>query len=165
MKQLSSLLWICLCITALNLRVSAQTTLSRHVFSNGTTPWGSIGQSIAGVSQQKDSVELRVGFWYQGDTEVPAPKVGETVSITDISPNPSAVQTVFYISNPTAINQTISIVVFDAAGREVAISFKGEVPPGETAIRFQSSDVPTGTYFCRLLLGDRKQIMQFNVNK
>ncbi|MFN8361336.1 MAG: T9SS type A sorting domain-containing protein [Candidatus Kapaibacterium sp.] len=169
MIQFVKLLLSLIFVVAAGVSVRAQTVVDSiryYVFSNGTTEWGTIGQSITGISQEKDSVGISAGFWFTLENNpIPSPNDGESISIKDISPNPASDQTTIYIVNPTTTEQVVTLTVFDASGREIAVVLNGSVKQGETSIRFETKYAPTGTYFCRLVIGDKKQILQFDIVK
>lgn len=169
MIQFVKLLLPLILVVAAGFSARAQTVdvpLQYYVFSNGTTEWGTIGQSIAGISQEKDSVGIGAGFWFTLENNpINPPNDGESISIKDISPNPASEQTTIYIVNPTTTEQVVTLTVFDASGREVAVVLNGSVKQGETPLRFETKYAPTGTYFCRLVIGNKKQIVQFDIVK
>ena len=47
--------------------------------------------------------------------------------------------------------QQVRLAVFDLLGREIALLVNGRVEVGRHEVRFQAGDLPSGTYFIRLV--------------
>lgn len=67
-------------------------------------------------------------------------------------PNPfNAVTTIEFQLSTSA---SVRLTVFDASGKEVAILVSGNLDTGKHKYRFDSSNLPSGLYFCRLQAGE-----------
>ncbi len=68
-------------------------------------------------------------------------------------PNPARAAATIDFTTPAAAHVTLR--VFDLAGREVAAPFDGALPAGPHRVRADVSQLPAGTYFYRLRVGNR----------
>jgi photosystem II stability/assembly factor-like uncharacterized protein len=117
---------------------------------NGMAFWDKIqgvivgnGGSILSTSPVVSSVENRAG----GGAIVPA-----EYSLLQNYPNPFNPKTV--ISYKLLANSFVNLRVFDALGREVALIASGVRQAGTHTIQWNAGSLPSGVYFCRLMISD-----------
>jgi hypothetical protein len=70
------------------------------------------------------------------------------VTLEQNYPNPFSGSTT--INFRTSSHTPISLIVYDALGREVRILFDGIVEPGEYSAKLEAGDLPSGLYLCKL---------------
>ncbi len=68
-------------------------------------------------------------------------------------PNPFNMSTKIVYSVP--LQSTVSMIVYDILGREVAALVKGDVTAGRHTVYFNNTAISSGTYFYRLTAVDR----------
>jgi hypothetical protein len=66
-------------------------------------------------------------------------------------PNPFNPSTVFSFNIPS--QSFVSLKIFDISGKEVATILSGELPAGYYTRKWNATQLPSGTYFCRLQAG------------
>ncbi|MBC7185629.1 MAG: endo-1,4-beta-xylanase [Calditrichaeota bacterium] len=74
-------------------------------------------------------------------------------SLNPSYPNPFRGATV--ISYRLLLTSEVFVKIFDLRGREVATLVHELQSPGEYVLRFDGSSLPSGTYLCRMKVGDR----------
>lgn len=90
-------------------------------------------------------------------------KIPDNFSLNQNYPNPFNPNTTIEFSIP--INSIVTLAVYDALGREVRSLLKSELKAGKFRINFNSSDLPSGTYFYKLIAGDFVQTKKMNLVK
>ena len=75
-------------------------------------------------------------------------------------PNPTAGPVAFDLTVPTGAH--VRAVVLDALGREVAVVWDGPAPTGPP-VRFDATDLPSGTYAVRVAVDDDVRTRRFTV--
>ncbi|MDT8323763.1 MAG: PKD domain-containing protein, partial [Bacteroidota bacterium] len=73
------------------------------------------------------------------------------VPILSVSPNPFSVRTSMTVSLPAATD--ITLIVYDALGREIRTLAQGNYPRGAFIAEFDASGLARGTYYVRLYAG------------
>ncbi len=76
----------------------------------------------------------------------------ETFALEQNHPNPFNPTTV--IRYQLSVASRADLRVFDILGREVAVLANGVQSPGRYSVMFDASELPSGTYFCRLVAGE-----------
>jgi len=74
------------------------------------------------------------------------------VTLEQNYPNPFSSYTSLVFRLPS--EQTVSLRVYDAFGREVAVLTEGMFAGGSHAVVFEANELPDGVYFARLILGE-----------
>lgn len=93
---------------------------------------------------------LVAGVEYAGGGEIPA-----EFRLFAPSPNPFNAATKISFALPAASD--VSLVVYDAVGREVVTLIDGFRDAGTYSVRFDGSELASGVYFARLILGNFNQ--------
>ncbi|MBE0643523.1 MAG: T9SS type A sorting domain-containing protein [Bacteroidetes bacterium] len=75
-------------------------------------------------------------------------------------PNPVAVSVVM-LPFALAHSETVTLRIFNSAGREIAVPLRGTVSAGEHAVAFDAADLPDGVYFYTLQSGTQLQSRRF----
>lgn len=86
--------------------------------------------------------------------------VSKEFSMSNNYPNPFNPTTTIKFTIPLEANSETSnttLKVYDTIGREVKILLSESLAPGEYEIKFDGSDLPSGTYFYRLTSGSHTQ--------
>jgi N-acetylmuramoyl-L-alanine amidase len=93
---------------------------------------------------------LVISFRTAGTTSVAdePPVAPVTFGLRQNFPNPFNPSTSIVIDIPRRTTGTL--VVYDAAGREVARLLEGELHPGQRTVRFDAGQLPSGIYLCEL---------------
>jgi hypothetical protein len=90
----------------------------------------------------------------------------ESVILDDevlLYPNP--VQNVLSIVYELDNNSEVSIVIFDLAGRQIALVQSGVQISGKNIVEWNASELIQGTYICRMILGNKVYVEKFIVVK
>lgn len=90
-------------------------------------------------------------YWVKnGRTRTKAEDNTGTIEAMQVFPNPfQAVTSILFELNE---QQSVQLIVYDMAGREVSLLFKGTVEADKLQeISFEANDLPAGTYICRLI--------------
>jgi len=69
-----------------------------------------------------------------------------------VYPNPFNPSTTFRISTPSY--ERASLKVYNMLGQEIAVLFDGDLQAGEHVIPFSASNLPSGIYFYRIIVGE-----------
>jgi photosystem II stability/assembly factor-like uncharacterized protein len=113
-------------------------------FADENTGWAAgYHGSIIGTTSGGDPL------WVPGDDNAPLPARPRLVNY----PNPFNGSTVLQYSVPE--NGPVSLHVFDVLGREIAGLVDEVLPAGEYRLAWQSSPLPSGVYFSRLISAGR----------
>jgi hypothetical protein len=74
-------------------------------------------------------------------------------NLKPVYPNPfnSTAAITFTLDAP----RNISLAVYNSQGQFIANVAEGTYGPGEHAVSFDASDLPSGVYFCKLIAGER----------
>jgi hypothetical protein len=77
--------------------------------------------------------------------------IPESFALEQNHPNPFNPSTVVGYAVPKS--SYITLKVYDLLGRQVAVLFEGMAAPGWYTVNFQGTNLPSGTYLCRLEAG------------
>ncbi len=83
-------------------------------------------------------------------------------------PNPGNAATVIRYALPacgSAISGYASLKVYDITGREVAVLVDGVMSAGRHEVSFDTTGLPSGTYFCQLRQNGRAQTVKLSIVK
>jgi len=86
--------------------------------------------------------------------------ISKEFSMSNNYPNPFNPTTTIKFTIPLEVNSETSyttLKVYDTIGREVKILLSESIAPGAYEIKFNGSDLPSGTYFYRLTSGNHTQ--------
>ena len=102
-------------------------------------------------------------------------RVKTTTNIDGVSEQPSQVALLSSYPNPfnpeamirfdVREAQQVRLMVFDLFGREIALLVNGRVEVGRHEVRFQAGDLPSGTYFIRLVTATDVAVRQIVLMK
>lgn len=103
------------------------------------------------------------GLWFydlSGSTGVgdPSTNIPLDFLLSQNYPNPFNPITTIKFTVPSVVNEkflstTTKLVVYDVLGQEVTILINEELHPGEYEVKFDGSNLPSGTYFYRIEVG------------
>jgi hypothetical protein len=100
-----------------------------------------------------------------GDGDIWLARFGREVTGVENHP-PIVSDPVLFQNNPNPFNsettieyrisktENVTLVVYDILGREVTVLVDGRKPPGSHSVTFDSGDLASGMYCCRLTAGD-----------
>jgi hypothetical protein len=120
-----------------------------------TTLWEKTG----GYTQQflQDAMRDIASLWYTAwvkatSTSVPgvAPEVPPAFVLAQNYPNPFNPTT--DIRYQTSNIGYVKLAVYDLLGREVAVLADGPIAAGEHRVTFEAGNLPTGAYYCRMIV-------------
>ncbi|MFA6364937.1 MAG: T9SS type A sorting domain-containing protein [Candidatus Paceibacterota bacterium] len=90
-----------------------------------------------------------------GVKEITLPTVPKVFALSQNYPNPFNPSTVIHYAVPHT--SEVSLIVYDALGREVETLVRERKNAGEYEVRFTASSLPSGIYFYRLQTADRTE--------
>jgi hypothetical protein len=80
-----------------------------------------------------------------------APAITSPLALSQNYPNPFNPSTTISFSIP--VDGTVFLAVYDALGREVAMLVDETRTAGQYSVHFDATDLPSGSYICRLTAG------------
>ena len=78
-------------------------------------------------------------------------------------PNPFYTNTniTFYVT----VNCFVNIVIYDVYGRIVTTILNEQMKPGNHSVNFNGTNLPSGTYFCNILMNNQSQNIKMLLSK
>ena len=115
------------------------------------------GPHVLRVYVTNDGFNLnKLTFSAATGTAVEGEEVPRGARLLPNHPNPFRGGTTLAYELPRA--EAVTLEVYDAAGRRVAVPVQGVRPPGRHAVRFDGAGLPSGVYFVRLVTPGRQQL-------
>ncbi|MBD3348048.1 MAG: hypothetical protein GF400_02485 [Candidatus Eisenbacteria bacterium] len=124
-----------------------------------TGPWYEL-RYPPGHPMYQESIDMAFALEMRYGTEVPDEATGAGARLQQNAPNPFSPSTRIAYSVPSGGTQ-VELAVFTAAGRRVRTLVDDFQKGGEHAIMWdgrdeQGSEMASGIYFCRMVIGDKK---------
>ncbi len=153
--------------------VNAQTKVGLSVIANGGGTISnsvymissSIGQSFTGkISSQNN--QLSSGFWSQWNNSDPSSIEEPTelnYQLMQNYPNPFNPSTMISFTLPE--QQMVTVIIYDALGREVNELINSTLSKGVHQINFRADNLTSGQYFYRIKTGNFSQVKKMMVLK
>jgi len=118
-----------------------------------------IGQSVAGVAENRNRVLKSGRFYLQGNKEVASDVVENlplSCSLEQNYPNPFNPTTTIKFS--LSVEQNVKITVYNITGKVVTELVNGNVEAGNYSVSFDGSKFVSGQYFYKIRAGKFSQI-------
>lgn len=101
---------------------------------------------------------------FEGDpTGVPREIIPGDFALYQNYPNPFNPETKIGFSVSKTLD--VKLVIFDVLGREIETLINEEKFPGEYSVKFDGTNLPSGTYLCRLRVGENTRTIKMTLIK
>lgn len=132
-----------------------QPTGGSYSFTDQTVQPGSTYEyRLADVSLNGDRT-VHTSWIRAGSMPANSEQIPQEFSLSDNFPNPFNPATTIRFTMPEA--GTVTLKVYDVAGKEVAVLANGEVSAGSHDVTFRANDLPSGLYFYTFTSGSFSQ--------
>lgn len=134
---------------------------------SGVTAHGTVGQPIIGFTGNT-TVRNDQGFWFAAVGSAAPSGVREQWTASSgtglrlhCSPNPATSTLRLHVSLPR--NETVSLRLYDALGRNVLVLIEGQREKGESLVETELDGLPPGYYTAELVAGETRVTEQIIV--